>query len=123
MEWVIEYLEDDGIVYGKTSGVIDAKSLWKYNREMIATARKHGSHKFLSDLLDMTGHFTILQIDDIPQQTVELGIRPEDKNAVMPNPELEKQKGFAFFKDLAKICEIQFESFSDKDKAIAWLNE
>ena len=122
MEWVIEYLEGDGIVYGKTSGVIDIESLWKYNNEMIATARKHGSHKFLTDLIDTTGSFTILDIDDIPKGMAELGLKPEDKIAVLVSPELEKRKDFSFFKDLAIIHSIQFASFSDKDKAIAWLN-
>lgn len=122
MEWVIEYLEDDGIVYGKTSGVLDVESLLQYNREMITTGRKHGSHKLLTDLRDTTGEFTILEIDDMPKVMAELGITPEDKNAVIYNPANVEQRGISFFKDLAKINSLRYGFFRDRQKAIDWLN-
>ena len=122
MEWTIEYLEEEDIVFGKTAGVIDMESIWKYSEEIVAEGRKHGSHKYLTDLRDTTGKLTILEIDDMPKKMRELGVKPESKSAVLLSPEMETQIGFSFFKDLAKINLIRIASFTDKQKAITWLN-
>jgi len=121
MKWVIDYLAGEGVVYGKTSGVFDLESHRKFTEEMVATARKHGCHKFLTDHRDTQGHLSILEVDDMPKKIARLGIGPEDKIATLHNPDWIKESGLSFFKNLVKIRSLQFEFFSDKDKAIDWL--
>src|SRR4030042_1512633 len=123
MKWIIDYLEEEGIVCAKPSGVLDLESHGKFIEEVVAIARKHGCHRFLTDHRDTQGQLSILEVDDInlPERKGKIGIGPEDKIAVLPNPDWVKKRGFSFFKNLAKIRSLQFEFFSDKDKAIEWL--
>ncbi|MFA5239079.1 MAG: hypothetical protein WC476_05135 [Phycisphaerae bacterium] len=123
MKWIIDYLAGEGIVYAKTSGVLDVESHGKFTEEMVAIARKHGCHKFLTDHRDTQGHFSILEVDNmnLPERITQLGIGPEDKIATLPNPDWVKECGFSFFKNLAQIRSIRFAFFSDKAEAIEWL--
>jgi hypothetical protein len=121
MEWTIDYLEEDGIVFSKVSGLMDWDQHKKWCKEAFSVARKHNARKMLNDLRDMVPSFTILQIDDLPKVLKEAGAGPEHRIAAVYDPSSPHSSEFVFFRDVAAITSIKVKYFSDKDTAIAWL--
>jgi hypothetical protein len=119
MDWKIEYLEKDGIVSAKLSGVMDWAQHKRFAEEIYPFAQKHGSHKILIDFRDVTTSFTILQIDDLPAMLKELGVGPEFKIAALHDPSSPKSGEFKFFRDSATLLSISVRHFADANKAIA----
>ena len=121
MKWTIEYLEEDGIVYSKLSGVMDWEQHRKWFTEAFEVARKHGSHKYLNDFLEMVPRFTVLQIDDLPKQLIEIGAGPEDRMAALHDPSAPHHSENVFLKNVASLKSITVRYFTSRDEAIAWL--
>ena len=121
MEWKIDYLEKDGIVSAKVTGLMDWEQHKRFAEELYPFAHKHGSHKIFIDFLEMTPRFTILQVDDLPGLLKELGVGPEDRIAALHNPASPHHSENVFFKNAATIKSITVRYFTSKDDAIAWL--
>jgi hypothetical protein len=121
MEWKIDYLEKDGIVSAKVTGLMDWDQHKKFAEDLFPFARKHNAHKILVDFLEMTPRFTILQVDDLPGLLKELGVGPEDRIAALHNPSAPHHSENVFFKDAATIKSITVRYFTSKDDAITWL--
>ena len=119
MEWTIDYLEKEGVVLIKTSGVITWDEHWKMCEEALHFARDHNAHKYLTDHLDLKPGLTIFQIDDMPQKFQEIGVGVEEKIAVVYDPA--NERNFKFFQSVSKIASLNFQIFTDRDKAMAWL--
>jgi len=121
MEWSIHYLEEDGIVFVKTQGYSTWKPHQKLAKEAIELGRKKGVHKFLVDHRDMVLGLSVLEIDDLPKMFKEIGLRPEDKTAILYDPSAPLSSEYTFLENVARLSSLRFKVFSDKDKAIAWL--
>lgn len=121
MEWKIDYLEEDGIVSAKVTGLMSWEEHKKFAEELYPFAHEHGSHKILIDFLEMTPKFTILQVDDLPVLLKKLGVGPEDKIAALHDPTAPHQKENLFFKNVANIKSIAVKHFASADEALAWL--
>jgi hypothetical protein len=121
MEWTIDYLEKDGIVYINTSGPAD----WDQNRKMceegLAVGCRKGSHRFLVDQRDIESVLTVLQVDNLPGMLKQIGITSQDKIAVVFNPASPMSGTFAFFKDASFLESLSVKLFTDPADAIAWL--
>jgi hypothetical protein len=121
MEWTIDYLEKDGIVYMKTSGPADWEGNKKMSEEALAFGRRNGSHRFLADHRQLEHGLSILQIDDIPKMLKQIGVTSEDKVAVVFDPASPISNAFKFFRDASFLASLQLQIFTEKDEAIAWL--
>ena len=121
MKWAIDYLEKEGIVAAKITGVMDWDQHKKFAEDAFSFARKRNSHKFLFDFFDMAPSFTVLQIDDLPKLLREIGIGPEFRIAAIHDPSSPKSSEFDFFRNVATIKSLQVKQFSNKDEAIEWL--
>ncbi len=121
MEWKIDYLEEDGIVSAKVTGLMDWDQHEKFAEELYPFARKHGSHRILIDFLEMTPKFTILQVDDLPGLLKGLGVGHYDRIAALHNPSAPHHRENIFFKNVASIKSITVRYFTSKDEAVAWL--
>jgi predicted RNA binding protein YcfA (HicA-like mRNA interferase family) len=121
MDWSIDYLENDGIVCIKTTGLAD----WDQNMEMckegLAVGRRNGSHRFLVDQRGIESVLTILQVDDLPGMLKQIGVTAGDKIAVVFDRTTPMSNTFAFFKNASFLESLKVELFTDPDKAIAWL--
>jgi len=121
MEWTIDYLEKDGIVYMKTSGPAD----WDQNKKMSETAlalgRKNGSHRFFVDHRKLEHGLSILQVDDLPKMLKQIGVTSQDKVAIVFDPASPISNTFKFFRDASFLASLQLQIFTDKNEAIAWL--
>ena len=122
MEWKIDYLEEEGIVTAKVTGVMDWGQHRKFAEEVFPFAKEHGSHKVLIDFLEMTPNFTIHQIDDLPNMLAEAGVGREFKIAAVYDPTSAHSSEFRFFKDVAKLMSIKVMYFSSVDEAMEWLS-
>lgn len=121
MNWTIDYLEEDGIVYAKTSGTMDWDEHMRFAKETFSFAHKHCSHKILIDFLEMVPNFTILQIDDLPKVLKDYGIGPEHRIAALHDPSAPHCSENVFFKNVATIKSITVQYFTDKNEALNWL--
>ncbi len=121
MDWEIEYLKEDGIISVKTSGPVNWEKNRQMSKEALALGRKSGVHKFLVDHRDMEHGLSILQVDDLPQMFVEIGVSYEDKVAIIFNPGLPRSNLFPFFEDVAFLKSLRFRVFNDPDEAFGWL--
>jgi hypothetical protein len=121
MEWTVDYLEKDRIVYMKTSGPADWDQNKKMSKMALALGHKHGSHRFLVDHRKLEHGLSILQVDDIPKMLKQIGVTSEDKVAVVFDPVSPLSNTFKFFRDASFLASLQLQIFSDKDAAIEWL--
>jgi hypothetical protein len=121
MEWTIDYLEKEGIVRAKTSGVMDWDEHKRFAEELYPFAKKQGVHKILIDFREMRPKFTILQIDDLPNMLREAGVGPEFKIASVYDPASPHGHEFRFFNDVATLLRIKVKQFVDPNEALAWL--
>ena len=121
MEWTIDYLEEEGIVSAKASGVMDWDEHKRFAEELYPLAKKHGAHRILIDFREVVTKFTILQIDDLPKMLKEMGVGPEFKIASVYDLSSPRGHEFTFFNNVATLLSITVKQFEDKDEAIAWL--
>jgi hypothetical protein len=121
MNWTIDYLEKDRIVSTKVSGVMDWDEHKRFAEELYPLAKKHGVHKILIDFRQMQPKFTILQIDDLPNMLMKIGVGPEFKIASVYDPASPHSHEFKFFNNVAILLSIRVKQFDDPDKALAWL--
>jgi hypothetical protein len=121
MEWTIDYLEKDGIVYMKTSGPADWDQNKKMSEKALTLGRKNGSHRFLVDHRKLEHGLSILQVDDLPKMLKQIGVASQDKVAIVFDPASPISNTFKFFRDASFLASLQLQIFTDKDEAIAWL--
>lgn len=121
MDWTIDYLEEEGVVSVKASGIMDWDEHKRFAEELFPSAKEHGMHKILIDFRRMQPKFTILQIDDLPRMLTEVGVGPEVKIASVYDPASPHIHEFKFFTDVAKLLSIRVKQFDNPEDAIEWL--
>jgi hypothetical protein len=121
MEWKIAYLEKDGIVCVKTTGLITWDSNRKMSEEVLFFASSKGSHKIIVDHRLMEPNLSTLQIDNLPAMFKEIGVGADLKVAILFNPAFQQKDNFTFFDNVTRLASLQFRSFTDKSRAISWL--
>ncbi len=121
MDWTIEHLEKDGIITAKTSGIMDWDEHKRFAEELFPLANKHGVHKILIDFREMVPRFTILQIDDLPNMLMEIGVAPGFQIASVYDPKSPHSHEFKFFANVANLLSIKVKQFKDPDEALDWL--
>ena len=120
MKWTTDYLEEDGIVSIKTSGPITWDEHKKMCEEALSFGRVHKSHKFFADHRNLESRLSVLQIDDLPQMFREIGVKNEDKVAVLYDPS-NYGEDFKFFQSVSNIALLNFRIFTEENKAMDWL--
>jgi len=121
MDWTIDYLEKDRIVSVKASGVMDWDEHKRFAEELYPSAKEHGMHKILIDFRQMQPKFTVLQIDDLPDLLMKIGVGPEFKIAAVSDPTSPHVHEFKFFSNVANLLHIRVQQFVDPDDALTWL--
>jgi hypothetical protein len=121
MDWSVYYLEQDGLVFAKTTSLINWDKNKKLTEEVLSIGRRYGFSRFLIDHRDGTLNLSILEIDDIPKMFKEIGLCPQDKMAILYKPDLSHSSGFVFFQNVSQLASLQVKIFTDKEQALAWL--
>lgn len=123
MDWTIDYLKEDGIVYAKMSGIVNWDEHKKMEEEVFSFARSKGAHRYLLEHPQIEHNLSISQINDLPNLFKELGLETEDKLAVLVNQSsayayLEELK---FFEKVSHLSSLQCRYFTDFETAVNWL--
>ena len=121
MDWSVYYLEQDGLVFAKTSGFINWEKNKRLSEEVLSTGRKHGAGRFLIDHRDGVLNLSILEIDDVPKMFKEIGLCPADKMAILCKPDSSHGSEFVFFQNVSQLASLQVKIFTDKEHALDWL--
>lgn len=119
MKWTIDFLEEEGIVIVKTSGVLTWEENKKMSEDILRLAREYGTNQILTDHRDTDISLSILQIDDLPKMFREIGVSDEDRIATLYNPS--HKDVFEFFHSVAYLASLNFRLFTDENEAIQWL--
>jgi len=122
MEWTIDYLEEDSIVSVKILSPANIEGIKQLCLEMDSLAREHNTHRYLIDHRGVDVTMSVLEIDKVPGMLKEIEADFEGKIAILTDFSAPKRNLFNFLKNVLTLASMQFELFSDKEEAIAWLN-
>jgi hypothetical protein len=121
MEWTIDYLEEDGIVRVKTSGIATWDDSRKLSEEAIECGRRNGSSRFLLDNRNLERTLATLQVDMLPSMLKQAGMTAEDKMSLVYESSSLLKDTHKFFRDVAYLASLQVRLFTETDEAVAWL--
>jgi hypothetical protein len=121
MDWSVYYLEQDGLVFAKTSGLINWDKNKRLSEEVITIGRKNGLSRFLIDHRDAILNLSILEIDNMPKMFKENGLCSSDKMAILYNADSSHSSEFIFFQNVSILSSLQVKVFTDKEQALDWL--
>jgi hypothetical protein len=121
MEWNIDYLEKDGIIFVKLLNSIGLEQMEQLFEEVESLTRKHNAYKYLIDHRGVEVVITVLDIDNIPDMLLKIHPDFKGKGAVLLDPSLLKNDLFIFLKNVLVLASMQLELFTDEDEALAWL--
>ncbi|MFA5252171.1 MAG: hypothetical protein WC454_06270 [Phycisphaerae bacterium] len=121
MDWKIDYLDEHGIIHTKMSGVITWDENKKMSEEVFSFARSKDSHRYLLEHPQIEHKLSFLQIDDLPKLLKEVGLRAEDKLAVLACSCNPCSKELKFFENVSRLASLQVRHFTDFEQAVNWL--
>jgi hypothetical protein len=123
MKWKIDYVEDQGIIKAKTSGLMSADDKKKLCEEMLAAGRQKNVNAFLIDQKETSFGLSVLEIDRLPEMFRSIGFDIKDKIAVMVNSESSNKPLFNFLQNVFALSSLRLCVFTDSQEAIAWLKK
>ena len=122
MEWNMDYLEEDSIVYVKLLSPANIERSKQMCLEMDRVAREHNTHKYLIDHRGVGVIMSVLDIDKVPGILKEIEADFEGKIVFLLDSNAPKKNLFKFLKNVLRLISMHVELFyDDKDKAIDWL--
>jgi hypothetical protein len=120
MEWTIQYLADEKILYIKTSGVLTSESANLMVREAVQAMDVYQCGKQLVDHSETTFALNVLQYYERPSINQQIGISRSWKIAMIFK-ELTEQTHF--METVFRNRGFDFHEFDDVEKAKAWLEK
>jgi hypothetical protein len=123
LKWHIDYLEETGILYLKVNGLMNWENEKIINQEALDAGRKKNVRAFLLDQRQAVMGLSVLEIDRLPSMLRDIGFEPQDKFAVLINPDPLQKPLFDFLQDVCSLSSLQIRLFNDYEKAISWLKK
>jgi hypothetical protein len=123
MKWEIDYIKDHGIVEVKTSGRMSWDDKKKLSEETLAAGRKKNVNAFLMNQKETAFGLSVLEIDRLPAMFQDVGFGPEDKLAILINPDSVKGGLFKFLQNVLYLSSLKIQVFTDPAEATAWLKK
>jgi hypothetical protein len=123
MKWKIDYVEDQGIIEAKTSGLMSRDDKKKLCEEMLAAGRQKNINAFLIDQKETSFGLSVLEIDRLPEMFRSIGFDIRDKIAVLVNSESSNKPLFNFLQNVFTLGSLQLCVFTDSQEATAWLRK
>jgi hypothetical protein len=118
MEWKIDYIADQDILYIKTQGVLTSESANAMVSEIVKAADLHKCNKQIVDHRETTFALKLLEYYERPLVNKEIGISYSWKIA-MVFKELSKDTGF--METVFRNRGFDFRQFLSVEDAKAWL--
>lgn len=124
MPYIINFIEDQGIVTITNTGKVTHEDFVKQTQEAIELARMKETGLFLSELTHLTNKITTLEIFRFPEIYEGFGVSRASRLAVLiPGAE----KCTSFYEDMnffETVCQNRgwvVRIFNDRDAAVEWL--
>ena len=122
MEWKMDYLEKDSIVYVKLLSPANIERTKQMCLEMDQMAREHNTHKYLIDHRGIGVIMSVMDIDKVPGMLKEIEADFKGKIVVLLDSHEPKRNLFKFLRNVLRLVSMHVELFyDDKEKAIDWL--
>ena len=121
MEWETDYLEKDGIVRVKLSGVASWDESRKLTEEAVALGRSKDSYRFLLDNRNLENTLPTLQVDKLPDMLKQAGLTSRDRMALVYESSSPLKETHKFFRNVAFLASLNVNLFTDIEEATAWL--
>lgn len=122
MAFTLEYLEDEGIVFAYTFGVMTQQELVRLAREAFTLGDQYGVNRYLVDHLDMTPDIDTTDLFDLPKIHQEMGLDGDVKVAAVYSEHSLKKEDFELYQMRAWSQGIHnLRHFTDMRQAISWL--
>jgi hypothetical protein len=110
-------------VKAKASGPMSWEDKKKLTEEALAAGREKNVNAFLMDQKESQFGLSILEIDRLPGMFRNLGFTPNDKVAILVNPDSIGSGILRFFENVFYLSSLQIRIFSETEEAKSWLKE
>ena len=118
MDWKIEYLESEEILYIKTKGVMTAEAANLMVSEIVKAAEYHQCDRQIVDHRETSFAFSFLQYYERPEVNAKIGISPKWKIAMVFK---ELSQDTYFMETVFRNRGYNFFQFDDVQKAREWV--
>jgi hypothetical protein len=121
MEWTIDYLEKDNVVYVKLLNPLKLKNLKELLRQLKLKASEYNSHRIIVDQRGVEIGMSVLDLDKVPDVVKDFGGDCQHKTAILVDPFSQERTEYEFVKNVLTLRSFKVKVFSDMDKAVTWL--
>ena len=118
MEWKIEYILDEHLIYIKTKGVLMAESANLMVKEIVEAAAYHQCDRQIVDHRETSIALSLLEYYERPVVNSKIGISPKWKIAMVFK---ELNKDTLFMETVFRNRGYNFHQFDDIDRAREWV--
>lgn len=119
MKWEIDYMEEEGVLYIKTSGSLsDVRENQMMIADALAEAAKHSTTNCLIDDRDLTLKLGTMDIYSVPETFQTLGVSHEYKVAIVFSAVPNGNDDFKFYEARAVNLGYKHRLFTDPKAAL-----
>lgn len=118
MDWKIEYLADQCLLYIKTSGILTKEDANSMIKEVVVAMEKYACQKQLVDHRDTTFGLSVLEYYERPDVNREIGMSYTWKIAMVFK---ELNDNTRFMETVFRNRGYNFHQFDDIEKAREWV--
>ena len=113
----------DGVLYGVASGVLKRDEMFQIVGKLIKTAKEENLHRYLFDHRKVTLKFEKSELYQLSFQLKDLGLREDDKVAVLLPDDLFYNHWYAGFETSSILHGNKVKLFNSEDTALQWLKK
>lgn len=118
MEWQIEYILDERIIYVKTNGSVTAETANLMVKEIVEAAACHQCDRQIVDHRDSIFAFSLFEFYERPEVNMRIGISRKWKIAMVFR---ELNENTLFMETVFRNRGYDFHQFDDIEKARTWV--
>ena len=119
IEWRFEHLIGGRVLRVTTRGIMDLDGRIEMMKALLAEATKIGARLFLVDHREVTVRLTTLDIYNLPQINARLGLRADERAAIVYAPH--QKADASFYETRARNSGFTHRAFNNEHEAMRWL--
>lgn len=121
MPYVINFLDNEGIILIKNSGILRYEDYANQAMEAFELGQNKQSELYLADCTRMENIANVFEIFDLPDFYARINIPRSIKIAVLLSDNAVTNEDLKFYETISTNRGWQVKLFSDQDSAIVWL--
>ena len=124
MNWEIEYMQQEGVVFIKTEGTLsDVRQNQRMISDALAEAEKHSATRCLIDDRELTLEIGVPELYYLPEAYDNLGVPRKYKVAIVIELATKDKIDFEFYETRAANLGYNHRLFKDINTALDWLTD